>query len=112
MTTDHTLGAVREFLRFAVPLASIDLTHRYTQKELALFLPGIAVRGGLQLGHGGDVFQFSKSDRKIIRRTASELATGIAAAAMLAGPDGITVLGVHFCSAVRCTHTTEPAAAA
>lgn len=107
--SDH-LDGLRESLRWAVPLRSIEFVHQHTPDTLAQILPGMATRGGITLGSSGDAFMFTGDSRKRTIRAWGDLVDGIAAAALLAGPDGLTILGVHFCPAVTCTHQTEAAA--
>lgn len=93
---------LREFLRFAVPLRAATLIADHSPRELAALLPGMAMRAGAALGSYGDALQFSDGKprtgraRDRVIRTADDLVTGIAAAALLAGPDGITILGDHY----------------
>ncbi|WP_424891843.1 hypothetical protein [Streptomyces sp. XH2] len=87
---------LREFLRFAVPLRAAALLAEYPPHELESVLPALAQRW---YGNAGDTLQY-RSDVPEVRRTAiqtaSDLTTGVAAAALLAGPDGITVFGDHY----------------
>lgn len=104
---------IAEFLRFAVPLCSADLIarmRRYYGDDTATarrWLAGIATRGGIETGHGGDGLQYpGKGTRDQRRRavTAQALAEAVAAAGLLAGPDGLTVLGAHVCPTSPCPH--------
>jgi hypothetical protein len=101
---------LREFLRFAVPMRSISLVADHTPEQLEPLLIGMAKRGGAATGSYGDGLLFSGGNRKIVTRAADDLVTGIAAMALMAGPDGITVLDVHFCPAAACKHETAVAA--
>lgn len=105
------LDGLRASLEWAVPIRSLELLHQYSQDELARILPAMAARGGKALGHYGDALQYAGSPKKIVINAWGDLVDGVAATALLAGPDGLTVLGVHFCSAARCTHqngTADP----
>jgi hypothetical protein len=94
-------------LRFAVPMRSLSLVAGHPPEQL---LTSMAKRGGAALGSYGDGMLFSGGNRKIVTRAADDLVTDIAAMALLAGPDGITALGVHFCPATECKHETAVAA--
>ncbi|TDC03571.1 hypothetical protein E1265_36430, partial [Streptomyces sp. 8K308] len=93
------LDALREWLRFAVPLRSAELLQQHTPGQLATVLPELARSAGVQLGHNGDALIFTPRTSRQRARTATaaaDLATGLAAAALMAGPAGINVLGLHF----------------
>lgn len=96
------LDDLREFLRFAVPLRAATLIADHDPHVLAGLLPGMARRAGAALGNYGDALQYSDGRRRtgraraLVTRTADDLATGIAALALMAGPEGVTVLGDHY----------------
>lgn len=96
---------LRDFLQFAVPLRAATLAHQYRdhpRREAERLLLGMARAAGTALGTYGDAMQFA--DRKPrtgrhrdrVIRSVDDLVTGVAAAALLAGPDGIAVLGDHY----------------
>lgn len=91
------LDGLRASLQWAVPIRSRELLHQYSQDELARILPAMAERGGKALGHYGDALQYANSPKKLIIPAWGDVVDGVAATALLAGPDGITVLGVRFC---------------
>ena len=96
---------LREFLRFAVPLRASELAYEYgrlTRAEAERLLTSMAHRGGVRLGHGGDELLFTDRaprtgrDSAAVIRTTDDVVTAVAAAALLAGPTGVTVLGDHY----------------
>lgn len=100
---DNPIEQLREFLQFAVPLMIRELEYRAARGEVSeAWLIGTARRGGASLGARGDVLLFSDRkprkgwQRDAVTRTTQDLIEGIAAAALLAGPDGVTVLGDHY----------------
>lgn len=109
---------LREFLRFAVPLMIRDLEYRAARGEVSeAWLIGTARRGGASLGARGDALLFSDRkprkgrQRDVATRTTQDLVEGIAAAALLAGPDGVDVFGDHYESTLRVSHLASPTAA-
>ncbi|MET7795733.1 hypothetical protein [Streptomyces decoyicus] len=110
---DNPIEQLREFLQFAVPLMIRDLQYRAARGEVSeAWLIGTARRGGASLGARGDTLLFSDRkprkgrQRDAATRTTQDLVEGIAAAALLAGPDGITVFGDHYGPA-RPSHDTD-----
>ncbi|MFI5775001.1 hypothetical protein ACIA74_42505 [Streptomyces sp. NPDC051658] len=113
MRQPEALNAVDElrfFLDFAVPLCGADIAHKlrqwgHSREQAKNWLRGEAERAGGSLGENGDVLQFSdgrpRSGRaqKRVVRTASELARGVAAAALLAqleGKSGVEAFGGFY----------------
>ncbi|WDN55868.1 hypothetical protein [Streptomyces clavuligerus] len=113
MRQPEPLNAIDElmlFLDFAVPLCAAELSHklrawRYSSEQAETWLRGEAERAGGSLGANGDVLQFSdgraRSGRaqKRVVRTASVLARGVAAAALLAqleGKRGVEAFGGFY----------------
>lgn len=88
---------LREFLRFAVPMRAITLAHDHRHlrpAEMERLLIGWARAAGQVLGTNGDGLVFSGREPRTGRaqarviRTADDLVTGVAAAALLAQLDG------------------------
>lgn len=110
-----------EFLDLAVPLRSVEMAlqlrrWRYTSAEAEAWLTNQAQMAGIQLGVGGDGLQFSDgrprsgSVRTRVQRTAGEIASGVAAAALLAqltGTGPINVFGRSY-GAASAAHAAEP----
>ncbi|KIZ16891.1 hypothetical protein [Streptomyces natalensis] len=100
---DNPIEQLREFLQLAVPLMIRDLEYRAARGEVSeAWLIGTSRRGGASLGARGDALLFSDRtprkgrQRDVVTRTTQDLVEGIAAAALLAGPDGIDVFGDHY----------------
>ncbi|MFI5525013.1 hypothetical protein [Streptomyces platensis] len=100
---DNPNEQLRQFLQFAVPLMIRDLQYRAAHGEVSeAWLIGTARRGGASLGARGDTLLFSDRkprtgrQRDDVTRTTQDLVEGIAAAALLAGPEGVTVFGDHY----------------
>lgn len=99
------LDALGDFLDFAVPLRAAGLSADLaglSPEHATARLQGLCRAAGVSLGSKGDSIQFSDGKPRTGRqqatatRTLDDLATGVAAAAFLAGPDGVTVFGRHF----------------
>ncbi|MFC7983638.1 hypothetical protein [Streptomyces sp. NPDC057336] len=104
------IAELRLFLDLAVPLCGADIAYKlrqwgHSREEAENWLRGEAERAGGSLGENGDVLQFSdgrpRSGRAQDRvvRTASELARGVAAAALLAqleGKRGVEAFGGFY----------------
>lgn len=108
---DDPVGDLREFLLFAVPLAAADLLAKRAElpaNEERFWEPrmrGLIARGGLALGGHGDQLEHTPrypAHHKLARRAAGELVYGIAAAALLAGPEGVDIFGTHWCKVPGC----------
>lgn len=100
MTGHSDLAVLRESLRFAVPLAIRELEHRaLTTRDISeAWLIGAARRAATQLGGHGDGLQPWRQPnpprvQRTVTRVWGDVATGVAAAALLAGADGVAVLG-------------------
>ncbi|MFF9787120.1 hypothetical protein [Streptomyces nigrescens] len=100
---DNPIEHLREFLQFAVPLMIRDLEYRAACGEVSeAWLIGTARRGGASLGFRGDTLMFSDRkprkgrQRDAATRTTQDLIEGIAAAALLAGEDGIEIFGDRY----------------
>jgi hypothetical protein len=100
---DNPIEQLREFLQFVMPLMIRDLEHRAARGEVSeAWLIGTARRGGASLGSRGDVLSFSDRkprtgrQRDAVTRTTQDLVEGIAAAALLAGPEGVTAFGDRY----------------
>lgn len=101
---------LRDFLSLAVPLRAADLAYkikswRYSRAQAVMWLTSEARRAGVALGSGGDALQFSPGHpltgraRTRAVRTADDLATGVAAASLLAQLDGrcgVRVFGDYY----------------
>ncbi|MBT1188672.1 hypothetical protein HET69_32995 [Streptomyces sp. CJ_13] len=101
---------MRLFLDFSVPLHGADIAYKlkrwgHSREQAENWLRGEAERAGGSLGENGDVLQFSdgrpRSGRvqNRVARTASELARGVAAAALLAqleGKRGVEAFGGFY----------------
>ncbi|MCT2591114.1 hypothetical protein LHJ74_14550 [Streptomyces sp. N2-109] len=92
-----------DWLEYAVPLRIRDLEHRIATEHLTQeWLIGVARRGGASLGTYGDVMQYSDRrprngrQRNTVIRCTDDLVDGVAAAVILAGPEGTTVFGQQF----------------
>ncbi|MEU0213912.1 hypothetical protein ABZ281_01935 [Streptomyces sp. NPDC006265] len=106
----NAVAELRLFLDFAVPLCGADIAYKlrqwgHSREQAENWLRGEAERAGGSLGENGDVLQFSdgrpRSGRAQDRvvRTASELARGVAAAALLAqleGKRGVEAFGGFY----------------
>ena len=106
----NAIDELRLFLDFAVPLCGADIAYKlrqwgHSREQAKAWLRGEAERAGGSLGENGDVLQFSdgrpRSGRAQSRvvRTASELARGVAAAALLAqleGKRGVEAFGGFY----------------
>lgn len=105
--SSNVTDELRLFLDFAVPLCGADIAYKLKQWDLSReqaknWLRDEAERAGGSLGENGDVLQFSdcrprsrRAQNRVVR-TASELARGVAAAALLAqleGKKGVEVFG-------------------
>ncbi|MEU1152528.1 hypothetical protein ABZ369_05835 [Streptomyces sp. NPDC005918] len=109
------IDELRLFLDFAVPLCGADIAYKlrqwgHSREQAKNWLRGEAERAGGTLGENGDVIQFSDGRprsgraRNRVVRTASELARGVAAAALLAqleGKSGVEVFGNFYGVAAR-----------
>ncbi|MFI1161426.1 hypothetical protein [Streptomyces sioyaensis] len=100
---ENPIEQLREFLQFAVPLMIRDLEYRAARGELSeAWLIGTARRGGASLGNRGDTLLFSDRkprkgwQRDAVTRTTQDMVEGIAAAALLAGEDGIEIFGDRY----------------
>lgn len=100
---ENPIEQLREFLQFAVPLMIRDLEYRAARGEVSeAWLIGTARRGGASLGARGDTLLFSDRkprkgrQRDVVTRTAQDLVEGIAAAALVAGEDGIEIFGDRY----------------
>ncbi|MCL3999211.1 hypothetical protein [Streptomyces lavenduligriseus] len=113
---------LRIFLDFAVPLCAADIAHKlkewgHSREQAKNWLRGEAERAGGSLGENGDVVQFSdgrprsgRAQRRVVR-TASELARGVAAAALLAqleGKRGVEAFGAFHGLAVVASEADDP----
>lgn len=90
-------------LRLMVPLHTAELRRRtagLAPDQAQSVLCAAASRCGAGLGHAGDQLMFppcSAAGRRSAREAGAALAEGVAAAALL-NPDGVEVLGAHFCA--------------
>lgn len=107
----NPIEQLREFLQFAVPLMIRDLEDRAARGEVSdAWLIGTARRGSTSLGARGDILLFSDREprkgrqRDDVTRTTQDLVEGIAAAALLAGEDGIEILGDRYAPMSRPIH--------
>lgn len=106
----NAIDELRLFLDFAVPLCGADMAHKlkgwgHSREQAKNWLRGEAERAGAVLGENGDVMQFSdgrarsgRAQHRVVR-TASELARGVAAAALLAqleGLKGVEAFGAFY----------------
>ncbi|MFJ9968737.1 hypothetical protein [Streptomyces avermitilis] len=106
----NAIDELRLFLDFAVPLCGADVAYKlrqwgYSREQAKNWLRGEAERAGGSLGENGDVIQFSdgrprsgRAQNRVVR-TASELARGVAAAALLAqleGKRGVEAFGGFY----------------
>ncbi|MGA5442268.1 hypothetical protein ACPCKW_22500 [Streptomyces griseoincarnatus] len=112
---------LRDFLSFAVPLRSAELAYKirtwgHSRTQAVAWLTGQAERAGVSLGGRGDALQFSGRRprtgraRDVVVRTADDLATGIAAAALLAqfdGRRGVSAFGDYYGPADDAPPSTE-----
>ncbi|GGS28825.1 hypothetical protein GCM10010269_79430 [Streptomyces humidus] len=104
------IDELRFFLDFAVPLCGADIAYKlrqwgHSREQAKNWLRGEAERAGGSLGENGDVLQFSdgrprsgRAQNRVVR-TASELARGVAAAALLAqleGKSGVEAFGSFY----------------
>ncbi|MET9733396.1 hypothetical protein ABZZ79_22905 [Streptomyces sp. NPDC006458] len=96
----NAVDELRLFLDFAVPLCGAEIAYKlrqwgHSREQAKNWLRGEAERAGGSLGENGDVLQFSDGRprsgraRNRVVRTASELARGVAAAALLAQLEGM-----------------------
>ncbi|RSS85587.1 hypothetical protein EF919_37890 [Streptomyces sp. WAC02707] len=108
---------MRLYLDFAVPLCGAEIAHNlkqwgHSREEAENWLRGEAERAGASLGENGDILQFSdgrsrsgRAQNRVIR-TASEVARGVAAAALLAqleGKRGVEAFGGFYGVTTRST---------
>jgi hypothetical protein len=115
----NAIDELRLFLDFAVPLCGADIAHKlrqwgHSRERAKNWLRGEAERAGASLGENGDVLQFSdgrprsgRAQSRVIR-TASELARGVAAAALLAqleGKSGVQAFGGFYGLTARPAET-------
>ncbi|WP_331731268.1 hypothetical protein [Streptomyces sp. NBC_00073] len=115
------IDELRLFLDFAVPLYGADIAYRlrqwgHSREQAKNWLRGEAERAGGSLGENGDALQFSdgrprsgRAQNRVVR-TASELARGVAAAALLAqleGKSGVTAFGGFYGVTARTTDTAR-----
>ncbi|MFD0437386.1 hypothetical protein [Streptomyces chartreusis] len=106
----NVIDELRLFLDFAVPLCGADIAYKlrqwgHSREQAKNWLRGEAERAGGTLGANGDVIQFSdgrprsgRAQQRVVR-TASELARGVAAAALLAqleGKRGVVAFGGFY----------------
>ncbi|MFL4901707.1 hypothetical protein ACJ6WF_00560 [Streptomyces sp. MMS24-I2-30] len=106
----NAIDELRLFLDFAVPLCGADIAYKlgqwgHSREQAKNWLRGEAERAGGSLGENGDVIQFSdgrprsgRAQNRVVR-TASELARGVAAAALLAqleGKRGVVAFGSFY----------------
>ena len=107
------------FLELAVPLAAADLAWRvrrdfpHDPERAERWLPGVARRGAVGLGHGGDALQFPNRTRQsqtVCAVSAQQVAEAVAALGLLTGDEGVTVWGTHFCRLRPCPHQEGVAA--
>lgn len=106
----NVIDELRLFLDFAVPLCGADIAYKlrhwgHSREQAKAWLRGEAERAGGSLGENGDVLQFSdgrprsgRAQNRVVR-TASELARGVAAAALLAqleGKRGVEAFGGFY----------------
>ncbi|MFE3163392.1 hypothetical protein [Streptomyces sp. NPDC059224] len=106
----NAIDELRLFLDFAVPLCGADIAYKlrqwgHSREQAKAWLRGEAERAGGSLGENGDVLQFSdgrprsgRAQNRVVR-TASELARGVAAAALLAqleGKRGVEAFGGFY----------------
>lgn len=87
---------IGDALAWTVPLHMADLEAREVPPWTSRgeMLSRIASRHGVRLGHAGDQLIYTTGRRA--REAGTDLALGVAAAALLA-PEGVTVFGQHFC---------------
>ncbi|MFJ4151917.1 hypothetical protein ACIP10_30695 [Streptomyces galbus] len=95
----NAIDELRLFLDFAVPLCGAGIAYKlrqwgHSREQAKAWLRGETERAGGSLGENGDVLQFSdgrprsgRAQNRVVR-TASELARGVAAAALLAQLEG------------------------
>ncbi|WP_405533776.1 hypothetical protein OG592_42865 (plasmid) [Streptomyces avidinii] len=114
---------LRLFLDFAVPLCGAETAYElrrwgHSPEQAKNWLRGEAERAGASLGEKGDALQFSDGRprsgraRNRVVRTASELARGVAAAALLAqleGKSGVEAFGGFYGVAAGRADTAETA---
>jgi hypothetical protein len=115
----NAVDELRLFLDFAVPLCGADIAHKlrqwgHSREQAKNWLRGEAERAGVTLGENGDVIQFSdgrprsgRAHNRVVR-TASELARGVAAAALLAqldGKSGVKAFGGFYGVTARLAET-------
>ncbi|WP_199822358.1 MULTISPECIES: hypothetical protein [Streptomyces] len=106
----NAIDELRLFLDFAVPLCGAEIAYKlrqwgHSREQAKAWLRGEAERAGGSLGENGDVLQFSdgrprsgRAQNRVVR-TASELARGVAAAALLAqleGKRGVEAFGGFY----------------
>ncbi|MFE2271444.1 hypothetical protein ACFXB4_19625 [Streptomyces lavendulae] len=106
----NAVDELRLFLDFSVPLCGADIAYKlkqwgHSREQAKNWLRGEAERAGGSLGENGDVLQFSdgrprsgRAQNRVVR-TASELARGVAAAALLAqleGKRGVEAFGGFY----------------
>ncbi|MFE3560179.1 hypothetical protein ACFXKW_35770 [Streptomyces sp. NPDC059193] len=106
----EAIEELRDFLSFAVPLRAAELAHKmkgwpFSDAEAVNWLPAECQRAGVSVGGRGDVLQFSDGRPRVGRaqssvvQAAGALASGIAAAALLAqlqGEAGVEVFGDFY----------------
>ncbi|WP_424892166.1 hypothetical protein [Streptomyces sp. XH2] len=106
----NTIDELRDFLAFAVPLRSAEMAHNlrrwgHSRDQAATWLQGEAQRAGVSVGTSGDVLQFADGRPRNgraqwrVARTAGDLASGVAAACLLAqleGERGVIALGDYY----------------
>ncbi|WP_199806969.1 MULTISPECIES: hypothetical protein [unclassified Streptomyces] len=115
----NPVDELRLFLDFAVPLRGAEIAHNlkrwgHSREQAESWLRSEAERAGGSLGENGDVLQFSdgrprsgRAQGRVVR-TASELARGVAAAALLAqmeGRRGVEAFGGFYGVTARPTET-------
>ncbi|WP_435060494.1 hypothetical protein [Streptomyces sp. bgisy060] len=113
----NPVAELRLYLDFAVPLCGAEIAHNlkqwgHSREQAENWLRSEAERAGASLGENGDILQFSdgrprsgRAQSRVIR-TASELARGVAAAALLAqleGKRGVEAFGGFYGVTARRT---------
>ncbi|MFE0775396.1 hypothetical protein [Streptomyces sp. NPDC058861] len=113
----NPVDELRLYLDFAVPLCGAEIAHNlkqwgHSREQAENWLRGEAERAGASLGENGDILQFSdgrprsgRAQNRVVR-TASELARGVAAAALLAqleGKRGVEAFGGFYGVTTRPT---------
>ncbi|GAA1236332.1 hypothetical protein GCM10009578_091880 [Streptomyces rhizosphaericus] len=106
----NAIDELRDFLSFAVPLRSAEMLYNlrqwgHSRDQAVNWLRGEAQRAGVSVGTSGDVLQFTdgrpRTGRAQVRVacTAGDLASGVAAASLLAqleGERGVIALGDYY----------------